>query len=259
MKKIKKVNNHKRLTSILTTDFRKLVTEKLGKLSTPDSFMYFFRRFGAPNQTNEDDYKILYNYLFEYKDLIISIHASYYEYVYFNLLINKSYLKIFYKERVQLCRKMAKHSHSRNIAYMPYSCIFYPEKKELTKLQNEQYWKIINYEAERYYSKEALAFIEGQLKSENPDHKIFDLLRPFESYLCDKFRKSLPQDDKFWFSGTNDRLWLPMLKDVPKIRKQCLGFIQELKRGVYVRDVLINIKGYGSEENKISRVLKQNI
>ena len=43
---------------ILTNDFRKMVEEKLGKLNTPESFMYLFRRFGAPTYSNSDEYKI---------------------------------------------------------------------------------------------------------------------------------------------------------------------------------------------------------
>jgi hypothetical protein len=67
-----------------TGALRNYVEKRLGELDTATSFMYLFLRFGAPNHTNKDEYKILYSYDLRCEDLIFSIHASHHDCVYFN-------------------------------------------------------------------------------------------------------------------------------------------------------------------------------
>jgi hypothetical protein len=235
--------------SILTEDFRKLVKEKLGELDTATSFMYLFRRFGVPSFDNKDEYKILYDYRFKYDDIIITIHASYHEFVYFSLHVASFYFSDWNKKRVDFIHRLINENQSSGIAFMPYSD-FFSAICEITPMQSKERWKIIDQEAQSYFTKEDYEYIDKQFSSKNPESKMFDMLFPFETYLCKKYRDSLSSSDVKELNH-----FIPTLSDVPELRIKCLSFIRELKKGAYVRDCAINIKGYDSAENKINKFI----
>jgi hypothetical protein len=246
MIQVKQIANPKKLNDALTNSFRELVEQKLGKIDTADSFMYLFRRFGIPNYDHKNDYKILYEYMFRHKDLYITIHASYHDCVYFNLFVSQRYFGKFIKERRSTLKRLVKQSLYRNIPFMPYSLIFFEKYAYFTKRQSKKNWYLIDRAAQKYFSKEDYVYVEAQSNSKEPDKKMFDMLMPFGEYLCKEFRKTLSHADV----KALNRYW-PTINDITEIKKQALSFIRDLKKGVYVRDCEINIKGYATEENKI--------
>ncbi|WP_163321651.1 hypothetical protein [Draconibacterium mangrovi] len=254
MEKISRINHPEKYNSHLTNDFRTLAAEKLGELDTATSFMYLFRRFKTPTYDNSDEYKILYQYNFKFKDIIVSIHASYHQFVTFNLWIPKKSLTPFYKENRKYHKQQLRKSLQRNIAYMPYSVFFYQIKESdlFTPKQSEKQWYHIDREAKEILTSEEYNFLDTTMPKNDvtpgESQRIIELCDKLSDHLTKKFRSSISASDR-------KRLyhWMPTLNDVPEIRKQCLQFIQELKRGCYVRDEIINIKGYISENNPIHR------
>lgn len=244
IEKVKKFPRN--LNDILTNPFRDLVKEKLGVLNTPESFMYLFRRFGTPNYSNNDEYKILYDYILKYEDVYISIHASYHEHVYCDLFFPKHYLKDFMKARKELLKRLYIESLKHDVPYSPYQAVF-QKPQELTKKQNDHNWNLINTEAHKYFSEEDYAYVDEHWGKKDLPAKVEQMIYDFSRHVHTVFVNSLSKVDKKAFL----HYW-PTMSDVPEIRKKALKFIQELKKGAYVRDVPINIKGYESEENKIS-------
>lgn len=249
MEKVKKLKGN--FSDVLVNDFRKLVKEKLGILSTPESFMYMYRRFGVPTYDNKDEYKILYDYNIQHGDIGISVHASYHEFVYFDLFVPKHYFVEFYKNRIKLMKRLIKESLKRDMFFSAYEIIF-NKPKYITNKQHEKNWKLIDAEAQLYFSKEDYAYIDSLWGKENNEKKFFDLLWEFSKHLCSKYRESLNNKDR-----EELRHWQPLLTDLPEIRKKALLIINEFKKGVYVRDCPINIKGYESDKNKISYFVKE--
>jgi hypothetical protein len=235
---------------ILTNDFRKMVEEKLGKLNTPESFMYLFRRFGTPTYSNHDEYKILYDYRLQYEDISICVHASYHEHVYFDLFVPKHYFKEFFKVRELFFKRLMKESLNRHVAYSAFDVV-YTRPKGITNRQNEKNWLLIDAAAQKYFNKEDYEYIDSLWGKETNDEKFHKMLWEFSTYLCHEFRKSLSKKDLKEFGHH----W-PLLTDVPEVRKTALKAIQEFKKGAYIRDVPINILGYESDTNKISYFIK---
>ena len=254
MKKVKFIKG--KWNDILTNEFRELVEKKLGKIDTATSFMYMFRRFGVPSFDNKDEYKILYDYRFLFRDIFVTVHASYHEHVYLSLSVKSSHLKRFFAERKSFLKRISKQSMDRHIAFMPYQHLWYGFHDVLTKRQYEKNWEIIDREGKIFFSKEDIKLIDDSLSKDKEcrgnAQEAFKMLRPFEKYLCNKFRRTLSQKDRSKLNKS-----FPSLSDVPELRKQALEFIQELKKGIYVRDVEINILGYATENNKISKYVKE--
>ena len=235
---------------ILTNDFRKMVEEKLGKLNTPESFMYLFRRFGAPTYDNDDEYKILYDYRLQYEDLSICVHASYHEFVYFDLFVPKHYFKEFFKVRELFFKRLLKESLNRHVAYSAFDVVF-NRPKGITKRQNEKNWLLIDAAAQKYFCKQDYDYVNSLWGKNTDEQKFYKMLMEFSRHLCDEFRKTLSKKDL-----KELRHHWPLLTDVPEVRKKALAAIQEFKKGAYVRDVPINILGYESDTNKISYFIK---
>lgn len=122
--------------SILTESLRQLVGEQLGELDTATSFMYLYRRFGEPTFNSNDEYKILYDYRFKFEDLLITINASYREFVYFSLHILEKRFTEWSKNRTKFWKQLYKKYE--NEIFMPYSMLPYGGTDGLTKAQNKK-------------------------------------------------------------------------------------------------------------------------
>jgi hypothetical protein len=245
MEKLNRFKVKRKYSSMLTTSFRNLAAGIIGELDTATSFMYLFRRFGAPTSDYSQDGNLLYNYVLKHEDLIISITASYHQFVYFNLHVPEkryaeciTYNKVFYQGLYR------KYGHE---VFMPYAVLPWGGTFGLTKSQHNKNWKLINKAHESFFSKEDQVYIENQLKSDTPDPSIFTLLSPFEQKLCNDFRAKLTESE---LAELND--FMPKIEMVKGLEQQCADIIRELKRGFYVRDVAINILGYESENNIIN-------
>lgn len=246
MEKISKLYSGKKYENILTESFRKLMAKQLGKLDTATSFMYLYRRFGEPTFNNTDEYKTLYDYRLTHEDLLVTIHASYHEHVYFSLHIPQKRYSEWRKNRKAFWKTLYKKYG--NEVFMPYAMLPYDGTEGLTKTQNNKNWKLIDLASETFFSKEDGKYIEEQFKSKNPDRKLFEMLQPFESKLCKDFRAKLTKKE---LNGVN--AFMPQIEDITGLKKQCMAIASEFKRGFYVRDVAINILGYESETNIISK------
>ena len=252
--KIKAVDKKRgKLNGILTNDFRNLAEKKLGQLDTATSFMYLFRRFGAPRQDNSDDHKILYSYMFEFEDIVIKIHASYHEHVYFNFFIPDHCFSKIREESIKFSEKPLTESVDKNYVFMPYPSLFMSNSVIVNKKLLDKNIALLENEMRNYYPDEKkykfiVKQINGSKKSNNDKSAMFELLEQFEKYLNKKFNKSLSKEELKQIKKYN---MIPKLKDFPPIRKQALEIIREFKKGVYVRDVCINIRGYESGQNKI--------
>lgn len=215
----------------------------LGELDTSTSFMYLFRRFGMPEQTNSDEYKILYCYEFKYKDMLFSVHASYYEHVYFNALMPKHYETERIKEYRKITSKLAKDSLSEGVIYMPYSTPYFNNFSESIQTKIN---KLYNDKAKEYFSEDDYKFLcdykfSDELFANTPYH---DKIEPFNKELCKIFRAYINEDQLKLFKEDT-------ISNYPDLEIQCKEFFNELLRGYYVRDVPINIRGYENENNVI--------
>jgi hypothetical protein len=244
MEKIKKIKKFKEYnTSVLLNEFRDLVDSKLGVLDTATSFMYLYRRFGDPNMNCKDDYKILYEYEFNHEDLLFTVHASYHKYVYFSIGVPKVRLKKWFNNRKKFFRQL--YNKYKNNVFMPYKSLFF--QIPLTKNQSQKNWKLFFNEVEKSLSKEECRYIESQLQSEQADIKVFEMLEPIEEKLYESFKSKLTETECSELYKN-----IPKLEDIENLKEQCEFVIDEFLKGVYIRDVLINIKGYESESNKIT-------
>lgn len=243
--KLSKKRTFSELAEIPTSSFREIGENLLGKLDTAISFMYLFRRFGTPTFTNSDEYKILYEYRLKYKEIIVGIHASYYEHVYFNAWMPKKYET----ERVEEFRKhalcIATESVKNGICYMPYAA---PNSNILTEDLTVEHNKIYDTEACNYFSPEDYEFLDnfqcddGDLQAYEP---YYNKMQPFQRMLCEKFRATLSEEDLQMYSNG----W--HINHYPNIKQQVEEFFAELLQGLYIRDVAINIRGYESKENEV--------
>jgi hypothetical protein len=66
---------------------RDYIESKLGKLDTAHTFMYLYMAYGVPYNTVNDDSEIMYDYIFQFKDIVFCIHSSYKRFVFFNFLL----------------------------------------------------------------------------------------------------------------------------------------------------------------------------
>lgn len=228
-----------------TNSIREIGKEILGELDTATSFMYLFRRFGVPHQTTSDEYKILYSYDFKYKDMFFSIHASYYEHVYFNAIMPIKEWQLHAKEWKEKTKRLASESLNRGICYMPYNSVFstfdyFPKglKMKLFSLMEEK--------AKEYFSTEDYNFLNGWVHKDGlfENKPYYDKVEPFYKSLCKEFRASITKEELALFSENK-------IDNYPVLKKQCEDFFRELLRGYYVRDVAINIRGYESDTNNI--------
>jgi hypothetical protein len=250
-----KLNNH------LTESFRDLAQTELGELDTAASFMYLYNRFGKPNLDHVDEYKILYEYRFLYKDLFVTIRASGHSHVLFGLLVRSSVIKPLQQTRTDYFINIGKRVLDKGIVYYPY--LFYENKlpakyrgfarknsRAIEKALNE-YWKTKT-DGEMCELNKLWEIVE---KSKDPktkheaSSKIWDGYRkPFFAGLVDKFIAELSEYEYWQFYGGGH---IYELSNFPEIEKQCKEFLNELKIASWIRDVPINIKGYESETNEI--------
>lgn len=70
---------------------------------------------------------------------------------------------------------------------------------------------------------------------------------PFEHKLCEDFRAKLTKEE---IEEVN--CFVPKIENITGLKEQCMVIINEMKKGVYLRDVSINIRGYESETNIIT-------
>ena len=234
--------------SSLTESFRELAAREIGELDTASVFMYLFLRFGAPNKTNKDEYKILFSYLLKFEDLIITVSGSYHQHVYFSLFVPKSRYAIVKSNYKRLLNRLYKVTIGKPIPFMPFASL--PFKGSmltpvLSKKQAAETWKKINVFYEKFFPVKQQKLIEAQLKSETEASKALTALQPFAKSLCKKFKKIAGKEDLDKFYSR------PVLRDIPKLQKQCERLLDELKKGAFVRDVQVNIRGYESETNPI--------
>jgi len=227
-----------------TGSIRELGKEILGELDTAISFMYLFRRFGAPTYTTDDEYKILYVYELKYRDMLFSIHASYHEFVYFNALMPKKIRNAHIREYKTKTGKIAAESIKNNICYMPYSTPFSKSTPQKLVAKNNI---LYDRKAKEFFSEEDYKFLcNYQLKNGLFENRNFyDKIDPFNKMLCKEFRNSLAEEDRLMYERGEH------IDDYPELKTQCEDFFNELLRGYYIRDVPINIKGYESEINNI--------
>lgn len=248
MRTVKKVKNVEDYTDRLTEEFRELGESTLGKLDTALSFMYLFRRFGMPLYTNKDDYKVLYVYHLKHKELYVSIHASYYEYVYFNLRVPKKYVEPIHKARRKYYRRIATEALEKGICNMPYAMMFNCFDG-LTKEQIILQKQLINKEVEKFFPPEDIIQLEKWFNNqEGSGAEARKLLEPFEKMLHHKFRDNLAPEDKAILY--DHKL---TFEEIPELKEQVLSFFEDMKKGVYVRDVCFNLVGYESATNVIKR------
>jgi hypothetical protein len=238
----KKLDGH-----LFTEPFRELGKSILGKLDTANSFMYLFRRFESPLYTNKDEYKQLYQYCFEFGDLVISVHASYYEHVYFNVYVPISYRKDFFKKRNAFIQNLVKEQiKKRIIPSVSFTLLDHRLKEYLTESQYKKLWVLIDEKAKAFFSPEDYQIFDNHTGSLSDE--LFKKWRPFDEFIHQEFWKSLSDDQKAQYSAHH-----PNLASVPELKAQFELFFHELKRGFYIRDVAINILGYESEQNVITR------
>lgn len=250
MIKVKTFNTKIKYNNSLTEAFRDMVAKRIGKLDTANSFMYLYRRFEEPCFTNKDEYKILYDYRFKHEDLLISVHASYYEFVNFSLHVPQKRFQAWINKRKSFWKDLYKKYHGE--PFMPYSMIPWQGLEGLTKEESKKNLKLIDIAAEAYFSKEDNQFLEDNLNGSDNDilRKCFEMLRPFEQKLCKEFRSKLTKQE---VKGINN--WQPKIEDIEGLKKQCLSVIDDFKTGCYVRDVAINILGYESKTNVIKKYI----
>lgn len=231
----------------LTEALRKAVESEVGELDTATSFMYLFRRFGVPTADHSDEYKILYDYRFSHEDIIFSIHASYHKFVYFNLSIPETRLDPWIKKRIELLKEL--YLKYIDMPHMPYSMLPWGDGHHwLSKEENKANWEVISAAGDAFFTKEENDFIEEQQRSgEKVDSRFWKLMHPFENKLCTDFRARLSESELEFLNG-----YEPTADDVEGLKEQFAHIIKEVKRGFYVRDVAINIKGYESKENPIT-------
>lgn len=230
---------------IPVSSFREIGQNILGKLDTANSFMYLFRRFGTPTFTNADEYKILYEYRLKYKEIMVGIHASYHEFVYFNAWMPKEYETKRVEEYKAHALKIATESIKKGVCYMPYVMTQVNIlSEELVGEQN----KLFDAEARNYFSPEDYDFLANfkcadyDLEAYRPYHQ---KIEPFRLMLCEKFRATLSEEDLQMYNNG----W--HINHYPDIKQQVEEFFTELLQGFYVRDVAINIRGYESKENVV--------
>jgi len=250
MRTIKTIQDKKNYTDCLTSAFRNLGESTIGELDTALSFMYLFRRFGVPLYTNKDDFKILYDYRFKHKESYVFIHASSHEHVHFNVLVPKKYTEPFFKARRSYFRRIAKNALEKGICNMPFAVLYWSDDG-LTSEQKKINSEIMDREAKVFFSPEDYKLLTS--KQEETDSKIAfcKMLRPFEEMLHEKFKKCLsPEDAKILYNNEIT------LEDVPEIKEQAISFFEDMKRGVYVRDVCFNLIGYESSTNQIKKHIK---
>lgn len=245
MEKITKLTLKGKYNDRLTQNFRELVSEQIGKLDTATSFMYLYRRFGEPTFTNKDEYKILYDYRFKHEDILVTVHASYYECVYFSLFVPQKRIASWQKNRNKFFRRLYKKYN--DIPFMPFAYLPYKKALELTEAEHQKNWDLIYAAMKTNFSKKDFDYIRKQFISVKPDVEVFKMLMPLESKLCTEFRAKLTAAE---IEELNN--FLPKIKDIAGLEKQCMCVINELKRGFYVRDVAINICGYEGESNVIT-------
>jgi hypothetical protein len=250
MRTIKTIQNKKNYTDCLTSAFRNLGEATIGTLDTALSFMYLFRRFGMPSYTNKDDYKILYDYRFKYKELYVFIHASSHEHVYFNVLVPKKYTEPFFEGRREYYRRIAKESLAKGICNMPFAVLSWSDDG-LTSEQKEINSEIMDREAKVFFSPEDYKLLTSKQTETESKISFHKMLRPFTDMLHEKFKNNLsPEDAKILF---NNRI---SFEDVPEMKEQSISFFEDMKRGVCVRDVYFNLIGYESSTNQIKKHIK---
>jgi hypothetical protein len=244
LKKIvrEKVNvSGKKYTQILTESFREFMKKKIGRLDSFASFAYLYNEYGEPTFNNSDEYKILYDYWFKFEDLVITIHASYHEFVYFGLFIPLKRYNVFAKSEKKTWRVI--FNKYPDVPFMPYAMLPFGGDKILTKKQNTENWKRIGREYEKHFTKEQQTEIEEKLKKGEG----FDLLEPFAKKLCGDFRSKITKKELKIFT----RAGLPRLNQIAGLEEQAGKVANILLTESYIRDVRINIKGYESKKNKI--------
>ena len=77
------------------------------------------------------------------------------------------------------------------------------------------------------------------------------MLRPFASKLCHDFRAKLTKKELDEVNA-----FVPNIDNIIGLKEQCMFIINEIKKGVYVRDVAINILGYQIDKNIITDYAK---
>lgn len=222
---------------MLTERFRELVKERLGKLDTAHSFLYLYLRLGKPSFSGDPS---AYQYNLTFGDISVIINASYHEWVYFSLFIDKGRTIPYWQKRNQAWRDMyAKYADLR--PFMPFAMIpFGPDKigvEFLTEDQHKELLKKIGTSADEYYTPEQVAEIEGYMASDNWD-KALSLLQPFEKKLYQEFIAQLTPEEVAFIRQTET------LHDVEGLYDQCNALIDYLLTPIWLNDVDLNIKGY---------------
>lgn len=243
---------------ILLSPIRDYIEKKLGELDTALSFMYLFRRFGTPAETNKNDYKILYSYKLRFNDINYSIHASYNEFVYFSLRIPNKYCKEIIKEYLKEESEFIANVLYNNIPYVP-DLYGFTEECGMNQIQYTKNLKLISNLLAKYLSEEENKLLvdacnDGYYYSNYDKSEIKPLYEKANQYLHNKFVDFLGKREYNKFKKKMGEY--RYLSFYPELKKQIDALIRDLKKGVWVRDVAFNIKGYESKENKITRFVK---
>lgn len=240
-------NAEVKYTSIMTTPFREMTEAKFGALDAATSFMYLFLRFGTPNQANDDDYKLLFEYRLTYEDLTIIIHGSHHNFVHFNLLLPTSRLDTYDAQKkdflIHLYEKYKQFPFIPTAIQNVYLGISY-----LTPEQHKENLPILDEACMKLFSLEEQQRITGLLKQEHrsPEDQAYlskSLYGAFE-ILSGEFQKHLTPDEK-------KRLYqfFPAITEIDGLETQLNSVFNELLTARYIRDVPINILGYTSPLN----------
>lgn len=223
-------------TDNFTKTFRNLVAERIGQLDAAHSFMYLFNRFGIPNETTKDDYKIVYAYNFSCGDCIISIHASYRNHVYFNFFAPKKIwddYEIFFSQKIA---HIQKRLNNAGIPFVDYWGDFYFNQTKAAR-KNIKIIKAFLTKEEKY----SMYVLDDESISEKKRDEITKRLIAIT-------RKHLTEEE---LNFVNPKVFLslesPRLDLFPEIKNAAHFFIDEMLKPISVRDVQYNIKEYWSK------------
>jgi hypothetical protein len=226
-----------------TSVMRDYVEKNLGKLDTATSFMYLFARFGTPDASNKNDYKILYAYdCLQCGDLIFSIHASYREHVHFNFWFAPKYIRNFLAKRKERHRRIIAQQVERGI---PIAGIYPGFELSMSKKIQQKNQELFNECAKQFLSEQDYKRLSETPVAEwsEEDANLGYSLRE-SVYL--RFINSMSNSDKKEFNG-----WIETIDDIPEVKAMLDKMILELRTACWIRDVPINILGYENKDNVI--------
>lgn len=220
---------------------REIAQKMWGDLKVADSFLYLYRKFGAPCADTNDEYKISYEYSFWYKGLYFILCGTTPEFVYLDCYMPNKYFHLQRARYRKEVRELFDRATKEDILVYPWAS---PDDviPSLTKRQQKVAMKIFLEELESSLGEENSKFIRGvtEESSEEDKEKSFELHQILWIYLAEKFWKWAGNDETIYrmFKGEPDLHYLP---EVEKIVKD---FCRQMLKTMPIRDCDINIQGW---------------